>query len=111
MTKILFDIKRDNGYGKQVYLKGSLDWKPIYNSLTEQKPNMSFTLGEGFVEFDIPSTDGTWGWAVVESLLTSGGTPLRFERVVEVPESDAVINYLDLPEVSASKFFPQISSL
>jgi hypothetical protein len=111
MTKIIFDIKRDNGYGKEVYLKGSLSWQPIQNSTTNVKPNMTFELGLGAIEFSVEPTDGTFLWTVTESIATSGGTFLTYQRVVSVPESDEPINYLDLPDADANTILetPEIS--
>lgn len=99
MTKIIFDVKRDNGYGKQVYLKGSLNWMPVQNSTTQPKPNMSFDLGTGPIEFYVEPTDGTFLWTVNEMVFTSGGSGLSFERTVSVPESEEPINYIDLEDV------------
>jgi hypothetical protein len=99
MTKIIFDIKRDNGYGKEVYLNGKLTWVPVQNSTTNPIPNMNFDLGLGKIEFNVPETNETFLWTVVENLATSGGTPLRYERTVSVPDSTESINYLDLPDV------------
>ena len=106
MTKIVFDIKRDNGYGKDVYMNGSLNWTPMQNSTTNPIPNMNFDLGMGAIEFDVPATDGTFLWTVVENLATSGGTPLRYERTVSVPDSANTINYLDLPDADPKTIFP-----
>jgi hypothetical protein len=105
MTKIIFDIKRDNGYGKEVYHKGSLIWKPIQNSTTHPKPSMSFDLGSGAIEFNVEETDGTFLWVVVENIFTSGGTSVTYERTVSVPKSDKPINYLDLPDEDPNKIF------
>jgi len=105
MTKIIFDVKRDNGYGKDIYMKGSLSWMPNQNSTSYPKPSMSFELGFGPIEFNVEATDGTFLWTVVENLLTSGGTPLRYERTVSVPESAGPINYLDLPDVDPDILF------
>lgn len=102
MTKIIFDIKRDNGYGKQVYLKGLLTWQPVQNSTTQPKPNMSFELGSGPIEFSVEATDGTFLWTVNETVFTSGGSNLSFERTVAVPDSAEPINYIDLEDVSPS---------
>ena len=99
MTKIIFDVKRDNGYGKQVYLKGSLIWMPVQNSTTQPKPNMAFDLGAGPIEFSVEPTDGTFLWTVTETVLTSGGSNLSFQRTVAVPESTKPINYIDLEDV------------
>lgn len=111
MTKIIFDVKRDNGYGKEVYLKGSLIWMPVQNSTTQPKPNMSFDLGSGAIEFSVEPTDGTFLWVVTETVLTSGGSNLSFQRTVSVPESDEPINYLDLPDADAKTILdtPEIS--
>lgn len=105
MTKIIFNIKRDNGYGKQVYLKGALSWMPMQNSTTNPKPNMSFELGSGAIEFDVQATDGTFLWTVTETVYTSGGSNLSFQRTVSVPESTEPINYLDLEDVDPTTFF------
>ena len=105
MTKIIFDVKRDNGYGKNVYLKGMLNWLPVQNSVTNPIPNMNFDLGLGPIEFDVPATDGTFLWTVSENLMTTGGTPLRYERTVSVPDSGTPINYLDLPDADPNIIF------
>lgn len=102
MTKIIFDVKRDNGYGKEVYLKGSLIWMPMQNSTTQPKPNMSFDLGSGPIEFSVEPTDETFLWVVTETVLTSGGSNLSFQRIVSVPVSEEPINYLDLPDEDSS---------
>jgi hypothetical protein len=102
MTKIIFDVKRDNGYGKQVYLKGSLTWQPAQNSTTNPKPNMAFELGSGPIEISVEPTNGTFLWTVNEMVLTSGGSGLSFERTVSVPESSESINYIDLEDVDPS---------
>ena len=105
MTKILFDVKRDNGYGKDVYMRGSLVWNPLQNSTSNPIPSMSFELGSGAIEFEVPATNSSFAWTVLENLATSGGTPLRYERTVLVPESKDVINYLDLEDVDPVTFF------
>jgi len=99
MTKIIFDVKRDNGYGKDVYLKGILNWMPVQNSTTQPKPNMSFDIGSGPIEFPVEPTDGTFLWTVTETVFTSGGSSLSFQRTVSVPDSAEPINYIDLPDV------------
>jgi hypothetical protein len=105
MTKIIFDIKRDNGYGKEVYLKGMLNWMPVQNSTTNPMPNMNFNLGNGPIEFEVPHTDGTFLWTVIENLVTSGGTSISYERTVSIPDSVEPINYLDLPDEDPNKIF------
>lgn len=105
MTKIIFDIKRDNGYGKEVYLKGSLSWQPIQNSTTTPKPSMIFELGNGPIEFNVDATDASFLWVVRESLATSGGSQLIYERIVTVPESSKPINYLDLDDADPATIF------
>lgn len=108
MTKIIFDIKRDNGYGTDVYLKGALRLFPRTIDISASKPNLSFDLGNGPIEFDLEPTNGEYYWIVRETLVTSGGSSLRYERSVEIPDSSKPVNYLDLPDVDPAKFFPEI---
>jgi hypothetical protein len=109
MTKIIFDVKRDNGYGEEVYLKGSLSWFPMQNSTTSPKANISIELGSGPVELNVEPTDGTFLWTVTELVGTSGGTPLSYQRTVEVPDSETPINYLDLPDGDEQSIFPELN--
>lgn len=99
MTKIIFDVQRDNGYGKQVYLPGSLSWKPMQNSSTNPRPSMWFNLGTGPIEFEVEPTTEYLLWTVTESVATSGGTNLSYQRAVAVPDSVEPVNYLDLEDV------------
>ena len=99
MTKIIFDVQRDNGYGKNVYLPGELIISPIQNSTTNQRPNMSLKLGGGAVEFELEPTSEYLLWAVTERVSTSGGSLLSFQRTVSVPDSLTPVDYLDLEDV------------
>jgi hypothetical protein len=105
MTKIIFDIKRDNGYGKEVYAPGNLSWIPAQNSTTNPLPQMSFTLG-GPIEFDIPVIDEKMYWGVIESV-NMGASVMQYHRTVSVPDSKTPINYLDLPDVDPNSFFTE----
>ena len=102
MTKIVFDVKRDNGYGKDVYLNGTLRWSPIQNSTTTVYPSMAFELGSGPIEFEVQPTSEYLLWNVLEQIATSGGSFISYERVVSVPDSPETINYLDLPDADYS---------
>jgi hypothetical protein len=106
MTKIIFDVQRDNGYGTMVYLPGVLNWAPMHNSTTNPKANMQFTLGGNPIEINVEPTDGTFLWTVTETVHTSGGTGLSYQRTVQVPDSTEPINYLDLPEGDPETIFP-----
>lgn len=106
MTKIIFDVQRDNGYGTMTYLAGSLNWAPMQNSTTNPKANMQFPLGGNAIEVDVEPTDGTFLWTVTEMVGTSGGTVLAYQRTVEVPDSATPINYLDLPDGDVKTIFP-----
>jgi hypothetical protein len=106
MTKIIFDIKRDNGYGKDVYLAGTLSILPNQRA-DALKPTMSLKLGNGPVEFDLEPTNGEMFWTVREIVGTSGGSQLRYERNLEIPDSSKPVNYLDLPDVDPNSFFTE----
>lgn len=107
MTKIIFDIQRDNGYGKSVYLKSTLSWSATQNSvnISELKPTLNMQL-EGPVEFNVEATDETFFWVVTETVITSGGTTLGYQRCVSVPDSETPVNYLDLEDIDPNTFFP-----
>lgn len=103
MTKIIFDIKRDNGYGKMMYAPGSLTWLPGQNSTTNPKPQMNFQLG-GPIEIDVEPTNGEMYWGVIE-YVGIGQNILSYQRNVEIPDSDKPIKYEDLPDIDPETFF------
>jgi hypothetical protein len=105
MTKIIFDIKRDNGYGKEIYASGNLTWTPAQNSTTNLLPQMNFSLG-GPIEFEIPVISESMYWGVTE-YVGFGGAVYQYQRFVTVPDSATPINYLDLPDVDPQSFFPE----
>ena len=106
MTYIIFDHKRSDGYGKEVYLPGTMMWNPSNRSVSGNPPmGVSVQLG-GPVTVEVQATDDNFYWEVVESVSTSGGTFLTYKRCVMVPISDEPINYVDLPEVDFSKPYP-----
>jgi len=108
MTKIIFDIKRDNGYGKLVNIFGNLNWNASQQSvnLADVKPAMSVQISGGPVQFEVEPTDETFFWTVTETSITSGGTGVTYQRNVSVPNSDTPIDFLDLPDVDPNTFFP-----
>jgi len=102
MTKIIFDIQRDNGYGKKLYMPGSLNWMPAQNSTTNPLPQMNFTLG-GPIEFEVPVIEEPMYWGVTE-YAGIGGQVRQYQRFVIVPDSAEAINYIDLEDVDPATF-------
>lgn len=103
MTKIIFDIKRDNGYGKEIYPSGTLSWFPAQAPTSNPLPKMDFILGAGPIDFEIPGKNDVY-WSVVE-YVSFGGPMQSYQRTVSVPESETPINYLDLEDVDPNTFF------
>lgn len=102
MTQIIFDIKRDNGYGTQVYLPGRIAFNPSNRGLSANPPmGFSVPLG-GPVVIELQVTDDSFWWDVIEYAETNGGTPTVYKRSVMVPLSEEPINFLDLPDVDFS---------
>lgn len=106
MTQIIFDIKRDNGYGTQVYLPGRVAFNPSNRGLSMNPPmGVSMPLG-GPVTIELQATDDTFWWDVIEYAETNGGTPSVYKRSVVVPVSEEPIDFLDLPDVDFSIPYP-----
>lgn len=106
MTQIIFDHKRTDGYGRQVYLPGQMIWSPS-NRAVSPNPPMGIMIGLGGpVSIEVQPTDDTFYWEVTEQVQTTGGTPLVYKRCVMVPASEDSINYIDLPDVDFSVPYP-----
>lgn len=104
MTKIIFDVQRDNGYGKKVYSTGMLNWIPGQQTTTSPLPQMNFALAGSPIEIEIPVSQDKAYWAVTE-YVNNNGPMQTYQRFVTVPESSKPINYLDLEDVDPVTFF------
>lgn len=106
MTQIIFDHKRMDGYGREVYLPGQMIWSPSNRAVSPNPPmGIMVSLG-GPVTIEAQITDDTFYWEVTENAVTTGGTTLTYKRYVMVPASEEPINYLDLPDVNFSIPYP-----
>lgn len=103
MTKIIFDIKRDNGYGKMTYPIGVLNWMPNQRNSNVIINQLQYQLG-GPIEIELEPTNGVYYWGVTENNI-NGVNVISYYRNVEIPDSDKPIKYEDLPDVDPETFF------
>ena len=99
MTKIIFDVKRDNGYGKMVYLQGMLTFHKVAAPGENQQSSISFNIGSGPVEVEVPSGDSGSVWNVTETVGNGFSAAQTYGRKVFIPNSETVIDFLDLEDV------------
>lgn len=99
MTKIIFDLKRDNGYGKMIYLNGVLAFHKVQLDGENQRSSISFNIGSGPIEIEIPAGENGSIWNVTETVGDGFSTARTYGRKVFIPNSEETINFLDLEDV------------
>jgi len=99
MTKIIFDVKRDNGYGKMVYLNGFLSFYEVPEVGENSRQSISLNIGSGPVEFEIPAGESGSIWNVTETVGDGFSEARTYGRKVFIPNSEIAIDFLDLEDV------------
>ena len=110
MTTVHIRITVPTITGVNVGAKGKLRWTPTLRRNVD--PN-TVVLPKGFdvdlvsgeARVNVAPTSGNWCWKVEEGLYRVG-VPNGTTRYVSIPDSEAVINYIDLPDLDPATLEP-----